>query len=46
MKVCPKCGSKNIEYSEDKFFKLGRDTQQFLCNDCGYIGPVIVDKEE
>ena len=43
---CPKCGSNNVEYSEDKFFKLGRDTQHFICKDCNYMGALVVEEEK
>ena len=42
--ICPKCGSKNIEPAHDRFFKMGRETQQYLCRDCGYMGALVVAK--
>jgi transposase-like protein len=46
MKLCPKCGSPNIEPAHDKFFKMGRELQEYVCKDCNYIGPLIVETDE
>ncbi|MBN2454816.1 transposase [Candidatus Woesearchaeota archaeon] len=39
IKVCPRCGSSNISLF------IGGTTGSYECKDCGYIGPLIIDKE-
>jgi hypothetical protein len=40
MKICPKCKSADITlYMGGKFGK-------YLCKKCGYIGPIIIEKQE
>jgi len=43
--VCPKCGSKQIEPAEDKFFKLGRETQKYICKNCGELTSLVVERK-
>jgi transposase-like protein len=45
MKVCPKCGSRDIEPAHDKLFKMGRELQEYVCNDCGYIGSLVLSTD-
>lgn len=40
MKVCPNCKKAGIE------FFIGGQTGSYRCNNCGYIGPIIVEVEK
>ena len=40
IKGCPRCGSKNIE------LYAGGITGNYQCLDCGYIGPLFLEKDE
>ena len=38
IKICPKCKSSNITlYMGGKFGK-------YICKDCGYVGPLVIEK--
>ncbi|MEM2961076.1 MAG: hypothetical protein QXU67_05665 [Candidatus Bathyarchaeia archaeon] len=39
--ACPKCGSKNIELSSK--FDAWLMPKKYLCRDCGYIGPIVLE---
>ncbi len=39
MKKCPKCNSTNI------VFHAAGHTGQYQCNDCGYIGTLIIEED-
>ena len=43
-RLCPNCGSKSIRPSNDSLFRTGRELQQYFCDDCGYLGPLVVEK--
>jgi len=42
---CPRCGGRNIRPSNDSLFRTGRELQQYYCEDCGYLGSVVVAKD-
>ncbi len=42
--VCPKCGSANIKFSSK--FDVWLMPKQYVCYDCGYTGPVVLELEE
>jgi len=44
VKACPKCGSVNIRLSSKLDAWL--TPTRYLCSDCGYMGPVIMEVEE
>ncbi|GAI90294.1 unnamed protein product [marine sediment metagenome] len=51
IKLCPKCASPNISISSglDAYPRLyGITPGQFVCSDCGYKGPIVLEqtKEE
>ena len=35
MKICPRCGSKNIDWFDSQ------DAAVWECKDCNYTGPII-----
>ena len=39
--VCPKCGSKNIFYTNRWLY--GITPTQYECADCGYKGPIVME---
>ena len=39
--VCPKCGSKNIFHSNRWLY--GITPRQYVCSDCGYKGPIVME---
>ena len=39
MKKCPTCGSSNVAPN------IGFHTGKYQCNDCGYIGPLIIEED-
>ncbi len=41
LKICPKCGSTNIYYEGGMM--MG---EIYKCNDCGYIGSLILEIDE
>jgi len=42
--ICPRCGSVNIKLSSK--FDAWLMPKQYVCYDCGYVGPVILELEE
>jgi len=44
LKVCPICGSTNIRLSSK--FDGWLTPIQYVCKDCGYKGPIILELEE
>jgi len=43
-KVCPRCGSTKIGLSSK--FDAWLMPKQYICYDCGYSGPIILELEE
>lgn len=43
-KYCPRCGSFNIKLSSR--FDGWLTPEQYVCRDCGYRGPIILEIEE
>ncbi len=41
--ICPRCGSQNIKLSSK--FDAWLTSKRYLCMDCGYIGPIILEIE-
>jgi predicted RNA-binding Zn-ribbon protein involved in translation (DUF1610 family) len=39
-KVCPACGSKDIELDTDRKFAQATQINIFTCRKCGYRGPM------
>jgi len=44
LKVCPRCGSINIRFSSKLDAWL--TPKQYVCDDCGYVGPIVLEIEE
>jgi len=44
VKVCPRCGSTNIHLSSK--FDVWLMPKQYVCYDCHYIGPIVLELEE
>lgn len=44
-RFCPRCGGQNVHPSNDSLFRTGRALQQYFCDDCGYLGPLVVEKD-
>jgi len=42
-KYCPRCGSKNLK-EETRWLIL--PIPYYKCEDCGYEGPIFMEKEE
>jgi predicted RNA-binding Zn-ribbon protein involved in translation (DUF1610 family) len=42
--VCPRCGSANIKFSSK--FDVWLMPKQYVCYDCGYTGPIVLELEE
>ncbi len=40
MKVCPMCKSENIT------LYMGGQFGKYICKDCDYIGPLIIEKKK
>jgi predicted RNA-binding Zn-ribbon protein involved in translation (DUF1610 family) len=48
-KFCPKCGSPRIRLSSsfDAYPRMyGLTPGKYICGDCGYEGPVVMELEE
>jgi predicted RNA-binding Zn-ribbon protein involved in translation (DUF1610 family) len=44
MICCPRCGSPKISlYSS---LDLWLTPKKYVCNDCGYVGPIILELEK
>ncbi|NWF86310.1 hypothetical protein HXY32_00605 [Candidatus Bathyarchaeota archaeon] len=41
---CPRCGSAKIRLSHSLDYWL--TPRRYLCDDCGYIGPIIMELEK
>ncbi len=49
LKLCPKCGSPEIKLSSglDTYPRMyGITPRQYICEKCGYRGPVAMELEE
>ncbi|MEM3010950.1 MAG: hypothetical protein QXE76_03990 [Candidatus Bathyarchaeia archaeon] len=44
LKVCPRCGSTKIGFSSK--FDAWLMPKQYICYDCGYFGPIILELEK
>ena len=45
--VCPKCGSKNLSFTsglETYPGLYGIAPKQYLCTECGYKGPIVLEQ--
>ena len=42
-KLCPKCGSPNIDLSS--IFDIWLTPEQYVCKDCGYKGSIVLEIE-
>ncbi|WP_225370420.1 transposase [Methanobrevibacter arboriphilus] len=40
MKICPRCGSKNVDWI------IPQNWSVWECKDCGYTGPIIDGDEK
>lgn len=40
LKYCPKCGSNNVKWVNPLMWST------WVCYDCGYEGPIIIEDEE
>jgi len=48
-KLCPKCGSSKIKLSSssDTYPRMyGITPTQYICENCGYRGPIVIELEE
>ncbi|MFB0567812.1 MAG: hypothetical protein ACETVM_04435 [Candidatus Bathyarchaeia archaeon] len=48
-KFCPRCGSSKIKVSSgfDAYPRMyGLTPRQYVCKDCGYRGPIVLEPEE
>jgi len=39
--VCPRCKSRNIELSSK--FDVWLMPKRYICKDCGYVGPIVLE---
>jgi transposase-like protein len=46
IKVCPRCGGKNIEYKPSAFEASMAMSPTFKCNNCGYVSEVFPEEEK
>ena len=44
LKLCPRCGSPKLRLSSR--FDVWLTPEQYVCEDCGYKGPVVMEIEE
>ncbi len=44
IEACPRCGSLNIHLSSR--FDIWLLPKQYVCRDCGYKGPVVLELEK
>jgi len=44
VKVCPRCGSVGIRLSSK--LDVWLTPRRYVCNDCGYVGPIVLEIEE
>ena len=40
MKICPKCESSNL------VLDMGGFSGEYRCKDCGYVGALVLEKED
>lgn len=43
-KLCPRCGSPKLQLSSR--FDIWLTPEQYVCENCGYKGPVVMEIEE
>jgi len=43
-KYCPRCGSPEIQLIMD--FGFGFTPQKYVCKNCGYVGPIVMELEK
>ncbi|MCD6432302.1 hypothetical protein J7L33_06365 [Candidatus Bathyarchaeota archaeon] len=41
---CPRCGSPNIHLSSS--FDYWLTPKKYVCEDCGYVGPIVMELEK
>ncbi|MCW4046389.1 MAG: hypothetical protein NWE99_02345 [Candidatus Bathyarchaeota archaeon] len=41
---CPRCSSPKIHLTSS--FDMWLTPQKYICNDCGYIGPIVMELEK
>ena len=41
---CPRCGSSNIHLSSG--FDYWLTPKKYVCEDCGYVGPIVMELEK
>jgi predicted RNA-binding Zn-ribbon protein involved in translation (DUF1610 family) len=44
VEVCPRCGSINIRLSSK--LDIWLTPKRYVCQDCGYVGPIVLELEE
>jgi predicted RNA-binding Zn-ribbon protein involved in translation (DUF1610 family) len=44
IKLCPKCRSSKLKLSSS--FDVWLTPEQYVCENCGYKGPIILEVEE
>jgi len=44
IKLCPRCGSPKLKLSSS--FDIWLTPEQYVCKNCGYKGPIIMEIEE
>jgi predicted RNA-binding Zn-ribbon protein involved in translation (DUF1610 family) len=45
--ICPNCKGNRIKPANESAFAIyGSPDQRYVCDDCGYIGSLIIDSEE
>jgi ribosomal protein S27AE len=44
IQACPRCGSVNIRLLSK--LDVWLTPRRYVCNDCGYVGPVILELEK
>jgi len=43
-KLCPRCGSSKLRLSSR--FDIWLTPEQYICESCGYRGPIVMEVEE
>ncbi len=43
-KLCPRCGSSKLRLSSR--FDIWLTPEQYICESCGYKGPIVMELEE
>jgi len=44
LKLCPRCGSPKLRLSSR--FDVWLTPEQYICENCGYKGPIVMELEE